>query len=147
LNNYVEQIPNPESRVTLSDEKDALGLRRVRLKWQLSDLDKYGIRRAHELLALEVGRSGFGRLRFELPEHEEEILHGAGGGNHHLGTTRMSEDPKTGVVDADCRLYGLHNFYVAGSSVFPTGGSANPTLTIVALSLKLADHLKAKFRT
>ncbi|MBI3795839.1 MAG: GMC family oxidoreductase [Deltaproteobacteria bacterium] len=147
LNNYVEQIPNPESRVTLSDEKDALGLRRVHLKWQLSDLDKYGIRRAHELLALEVGRSGFGRLRFELPDHEEEILHGAGGGNHHLGTTRMSDDPKTGVVDADCRLYGLHNLYVAGSSVFPTGGSANPTLTIVALSLKLADHLKAKFRT
>ena len=147
LNNYVEQTPNPESRVTLYDEKDALGLRRVRLKWQLSELDRYGIRRAHELLALEVGRSGFGRLRFELPEHEEEILHGGGGGNHHMGTTRMSGDPKTGVVDADCRLYDLHNFYVAGSSVFPTGGFSNPTLTIVALSLRLADHLKTKLRT
>jgi len=146
LNNYTEQTPNPESRVTLSDEKDALGLRRVNLNWQLSEIDKYGIRRAHELLALEAGRSGFGRLRLELPEHEEEILHDAGGGNHHMGTTRMSDDPKTGVVDADCRVYSLHNFYIAGSSVFPTGGSANPTLTIVALSLKLADHLKAKFR-
>jgi choline dehydrogenase-like flavoprotein len=146
LFNFVEQIPNPESRVTLSDEKDALGLRRVRLKWQLSELDKHGIRRAHELLALEVGRSGFGRLRIELPEHEEEILHGAVGGHHHMGTTRMSDDPKAGVVDADCRLHGLHNLYVAGSSVFPTSGFSNPTLTLVALSLRLADHLKAKFR-
>src|SRR5262249_13805636 len=137
LNNSVEQIPNPESRVTLSDEQDAFGLRRVRLQWQLSELDKHGIRRAHELLALEVGRSGFGRLRFELPAHEQEILHGVTGGHHHMGTTRMSADPKTGVVDADCRLYGLHNFYVAGSSVFPTGGFSNPTLTIVALALRL----------
>jgi choline dehydrogenase-like flavoprotein len=146
LNNFVEQIPNPDSRVTLSDDKDAFGLRSVRLDWRLSSIDKYGIRRAHELLALEVGRSGFGRLLFELPEAEEEILHGAGGGSHHMGTTRMSNHPQTGVVDANCCVHGLHNLYVAGSSVFPTGGASNPTLTIVALSLRLADHLKAKFR-
>lgn len=146
LNNYTEQTPNPESRVTLTDEKDALGLRRINLNWQLSAIDKYGIQRAHELLALEVERSGFGRFLPELSQSEEEILQHAGGGNHHLGTTRMSADAKTGVVDADCLVYGLHNLYVAGSSVFPTGGSANPTLTIVALSLRLADHLKTKLR-
>ena len=66
------------------------------------------------------------------------------GGNHHLGTTRMASDPKAGVVDADCRVHGVANLYIAGSSVFPTGGCANPTLTIVALALRLADYIKAR---
>jgi choline dehydrogenase-like flavoprotein len=66
------------------------------------------------------------------------------GGKHHIGTTRMHADPKQGVVDPDCRIHGLANLYVAGSSVFPTSGYANPTLTIVALALRLADHLKVR---
>jgi len=66
------------------------------------------------------------------------------GGFHHLGTTRMAADPRAGVVDADCRVHGVANLYIAGSSVFPTGGCANPTLTIVALALRLADHLEAQ---
>jgi choline dehydrogenase-like flavoprotein len=68
------------------------------------------------------------------------------GGWHHMGTTRMSDDPKRGVVDRHCRVHGMENLYVAGSSVFPTSGSANPTLTLVALTLRLADHLKERFK-
>ena len=145
LGNYSEQVPNPESRITLVGKKDALGYRRVQLHWQLTELDKWGIRRAQELIAQEVGRSGFGRLRMELKDEEELLLKEARGGAHHMGTTRMGDDPKTSVVDKNCRVHGLHNLYVAGTSVFPTGGFANPTLTVVALSIRLADHVKTQF--
>jgi len=144
LKNYFEQVPNPDSRVTLSDEKDALGMRRAQLDWRLSELDRLCVRRAQKLLALEVGRSGFGRLRSEL-EDEEVLLAGARGGAHHMGTTRMGRDPGRSVVDPDCKVHGLSNLFVGGSSVFPTGGFANPTLTIVALTLRLADHIRTRY--
>jgi choline dehydrogenase-like flavoprotein len=80
-------------------------------------------------------------MRIDLPEVEAGvILDGASGGAHHMGTTRMHEDPRRGVVDANCRMHGLDNLFLAGSSVFPTGGYANPTLTIVAMSIRLADQ-------
>lgn len=142
LANYVEQVPNPDSRVQLSDARDALGLRKAVIDWRLSALDREGIRVAHRLLAQEVERSGFGRMDSGLAEDQEELLAGASGGGHHMGTTRMSADPRWGVVDGDGRVYGLDNLFVAGSSVFPTGGFANPTLTIMALAIRLADHLK-----
>jgi choline dehydrogenase-like flavoprotein len=142
LANYVEQVPNPDSRVYLSHKLDRFGLRRVALDWRLSPLDRRGIEVAQRLLAAEVERTRLGRLRIELPDTEPEILHGANGGGHHMGTTRMNIDPRLGVVDANCRVHGLQNLYVAGSSVFPTGGFANPTLTIVALAIRLADHLQ-----
>jgi choline dehydrogenase-like flavoprotein len=63
-------------------------------------------------------------------------------GGHHMGTTRMGADPKTSVVDKDCRTHQVTNLYIAGSSVFPTAGDSNPTLTIVALAHRLADTLK-----
>ena len=75
----------------------------------------------------------------------DEWTEAEGWGNHHLGTTRMAADPKRGVVDADCRVHGMSNFFVAGSSLFPTGSTVNPTLTIVALALRLSDHLKRRF--
>ena len=74
--------------------------------------------------------------------HREEWLKAMDWGNHHLGTTRMSDDPKTGVVNADSQVHGVSNLFVAGSSVFPTYGSSNPTLNLIALTLRLADHLK-----
>lgn len=141
LANYVEQVPNPDSRIRLSEKRDAFGLRRIALDWRLSPIDKEGIRVAHRLIAAEVERSGFGKMRIELPENEKEILYGANGGGHHMGTTRMHVSPRWGVVDPDCRIHGLHNIFVAGSSVFPTVGYANPTLTIVALAIRLADHI------
>jgi choline dehydrogenase-like flavoprotein len=140
-----EQAPNPDSRVVLIDEVDRLGLRRIGLNWRLTELDKHTIRTATQILAREMGRQGLGRVK--LPEWllnedpndwPEELV----GGPHHMGTTRMASDPRLGVVDKDCRVHGLENLYIAGSSVFPTGGFANPTLTIVELALRLAQHLK-----
>jgi choline dehydrogenase-like flavoprotein len=141
LNNFLEQVPNPESRIVLSQEKDVLGLNKAAIHWQLSEIDKEGLRKAQNQIAAEVGRSGFGRMRIELPDEEDVLLKGAIGGAHHMGTTRMHVDPRSGVVDANCRIHGVRNLFVAGSSVFPTGGFANPTLTIVALAIKLADHV------
>lgn len=146
LNNYVEQIPNPESSVSLSQTRNALGQRIARLDWRLLPGDKRGIRIAHEAIAREAGRSGFGRFRIDMPEDdaEEMLLEGAVGGFHHMGTTRMSDDPARGVVDRNCRMHEVANLYVAGSSVFPAAGWPNPTLTIVALAERLADHLSGE---
>ena len=144
--NYVEPVPNPESRVMLSSEKDALGLNRADVRWKLTNQDKEGIKTAQHAIAQEVGRSGIGRMNIVVPESEEYLLYGASGGHHHMGTTRMDNNPRLGVVDADCRVHGLENLYVAGSSVFPAAGYPNPTLTIVALSLRLADHLESRMR-
>jgi choline dehydrogenase-like flavoprotein len=140
-----EQAPNPESRVKLIDEVDRLGLRRIALDWRLSRLDIETMRVANHLLGRELGRLNLGRLRLpEWLEVENQGLANAPlqGGYHHMGTTRMADDPKRGVVDRNCRVHGTQNLYVAGSSVFPTAGFANPTSTIVELALRLADHLK-----
>ncbi len=142
LMNYFEQVPNRDSTVTLSEEKNALGQRYARLDWRLSELDRKCVREAHKIIAHEVGQSGFGRYNNQLPDDEDVILEGARGGYHHMATTRMSDDPSRGVVDRNCRLHDVPNIHVAGSSVFPTAGWPNPTLTIVALALRLSDHLK-----
>lgn len=137
-----EQAPDPESRLTLADEKDALGMPRPRLAWRLREQDVASLRRGLELLALEVGRLGWGRVRLPDPEEEPGWSERIHGGWHHMGTTRMASDPKRGVVDRDCRVHGFEDLYVAGSSVFPTSGWANPTLTLVALAVRTAHHLR-----
>ncbi|MGI9418878.1 MAG: GMC family oxidoreductase [Geminicoccaceae bacterium] len=139
-----EQAPNPDSRVALSDELDPLGLRRVVFDWRLSEIDRHSIKGLVELVGEEVGRLGVGRAELApwLLEGDDVWPEENFGGHHHSGTTRMATDSSKGVVDADCRVFGVDNFYIAGSSVFPTIGGSNPTLTIVALSLRLADHLK-----
>ncbi|MCB1890554.1 MAG: GMC family oxidoreductase [Rhodocyclaceae bacterium] len=138
-----EQAPDPDSRVTLSTTRDALGLRRLRLDWRLGELDRRSFAAHVRALAQEFGALGIGRTWLDLgDEHSWPIT--VSGGNHHMGTTRMHADPHQGVVDADCRVHGIDNLYIAGSSVFPTGGAANPTLTLVALALRLADHLGAR---
>ncbi len=138
----INPAPNPDSRVTLSPERDALGMPRTRLDWRLSPVDHHSVRRTLELVGAEIGRSGLGRLQIVFPEGENTWPADLAGGYHHTGTTRMSDDPKRGVVDRNCRLHGVSNLYVAGSSVFPGAGSGTPTLTAVALALRLADHLK-----
>lgn len=138
-----EQSPNPDSRVTLSDERDALGMPRARLEWRLGDLERDTIHRFLEITASELGRRSLGRLRLRIPDTNP--WRGGYGGSHHMGTTRMADTPAQGVVDANCRVFDVENLYVAGSSVFPTVGVANPTFTIVALALRLADHLKGRF--
>jgi len=137
-----EQAPNPQSRVRLTDERDPLGMPRVQLEWRLSAIDKRSLLRAHHLIARELARAGLGRLQILLDEDEAAWPDDLVGGRHHMGTTRMHADPRQGVVDASCRVHGVGNLFVAGSSVFPTSGAAGPTLTIVALAIRLADHLK-----
>ncbi len=140
LNHMSEQLPNPESRVTLSDEKDVFGRRRAQLHWRVEPLDIFTLRRAQEILGEELRRSGLGRLEIEMKDDAPPPdLHG---GWHHMGTTRMHVDRAKGVVDENCRIHGMSNAYIAGPSVFPTGGYANPVLTVVALAIRLADHIR-----
>jgi choline dehydrogenase-like flavoprotein len=140
LNHMSEQAPNPNSRVTLAAERDVLGCRRAQLDWQLSPLDMRTMIRAQEIISEELRRAGLGHLHIELNDETPPLdLHG---GVHQMGTTRMHTDPRQGVVDTNCRVHGLSNLFIAGSSVFPTVGYANPVLTLVALALRLADHVK-----
>ena len=141
-----EQEPNPDSRITLSDEKDALGLRRTKLTWLLKGADATSLHQNVRALARAWGGWGEGRIRI-LFKDRAEWTEAEGWGNHHMGSTRMSADPKQGVCDADCRIHGMSNLYIAGSSVYPTTGTVNPTLTIVALAVRMADHLKTRFKT
>ena len=144
MHTRLEQSPNPDSRVMLSDEKDALGVPRLKLDWQLTSLDKHSIRSFYETVGEEAGRLEIGRvqLRDWLLTDDPMWPSFLGGGWHHMGTARMNEDPKQGVLDANCKVHGLRNLYVAGSAAFPTAGCANPTLTLIALTIRLSDHLK-----
>lgn len=139
-----EQVPNAASRVTLGESLDALGQRRLRLDWQLTELDLRSLQRSARRFVRALGAAGLGRLKQEpwLEDPESPWWQNIVAGWHHMGTTRMADDPARGVVDRSCRVHGLDNLYIAGSSVFPTGGFANPTLTLVALATRLADHLK-----
>jgi len=139
-----EQVPNPLSRVMLSSERDALGQNRAQLDWRLTGEDRRNLRRNMESLARTIGQWGEGRVRVLFADRERWD-EAEGWGNHHMGTTRMANDPRKGVVDADCRVHGMSNLYVAGSSVFTTSSTINPTLTIVALALRLADHVQLRF--
>ena len=141
---FGEQVPNPNSRVTLGNNKDSFGLPVTNLAWNTTDEDIQGIHKSFEVLASEVGRTGIGRVKIMLEKGDNPPLSRLSGGQHHMGTTRMSIDPKQGVVDSNCQVHGVDNLFIAGSSVFPTSGFANPTLTIVALALKLADYLKER---
>jgi choline dehydrogenase-like flavoprotein len=136
-----EQAPNPENRITLGHALDYFGQRKVQLHWRWSDLDLHSIRRAQEIFREEFTSHGLGTFetQWELDEGQPPLFLSP---HHHMGTTRMHPNEKQGVVDASCRLHGVSNLYLAGSSVFPTGGYANPTLTIIALAVRLSYHLK-----
>lgn len=142
-----EQAPNPDSRVELTGERDRLGLPKVRLIWCLGALDRRTLRVGNEIIGAELKRLGVGEVQFAdwLQSDDAPWPPNLDGGDHHMGTTRMADDPKQGVVDRNCRVHGVSNLYVAGPSTFPTGGYANPTLTILALAARLADHLKVQF--
>lgn len=142
----VEQLPHPESRVVLSNEKDELGIPRADLFWALSPIDKKTVYTINKLLGQQIGAAGIGRVKLKefLLDGDVQLPDYTSGGWHHLGTTRMSDDPKHGVVDANCKIHGIDNLYVAGSSCYTTGGAVNPTLTVVAISLRLANHIKDK---
>ena len=141
----MEQSPNPDSRITLDTEKDALGVPRANLHWQLTPLEKSSIRKLHILIGQQAGVSGMGRVRvmdWLEDENDNSWPASLGGGWHHMGTTRMHSDAKQGVTDANCKVHNISNLFVAGSSCFTTSGAANPTLTLLALTLRLSEHIK-----
>jgi choline dehydrogenase-like flavoprotein len=133
---YCEQPPNRDSRVTLGDKRDALGVPRLVLDWRLGGVVTESVLALQEMLAGELEKRRIGTLE---PGTGEPIYTDA---SHHMGTTRMGTDARASVVDTDCKVRGVENLYVASSSVFPSAGHANPTLTIVALALRLARHLR-----
>jgi choline dehydrogenase-like flavoprotein len=142
-----EQVPNPESRVTLDEDRiDASGLPRVQLNWQLSRRDKESIMGAHEILAEQFATSGLGVLLPEPAFLDDGPDWGPGlrGGHHHMGTARMADDARHGVVDRDGQVHDVHGLYVGDAAVFPTAGYANPLLTMVALSWRLGAHLRVR---
>lgn len=144
LNVRAEQRPFRESRITLRrDDLDSIGMPRVDLKWQLHPDDTRSMRRAMELVGAELAAAGLGRLWTSTQGDELSWVTNPGG--HHMGTARMSDDPEEGVVDKHCRCHDVENLYIAGSAVFTTGAAPNPTLTVVALAERLAQHLREEF--
>jgi choline dehydrogenase-like flavoprotein len=139
----VEQTPNPSSRVTLGQQMDALGMPLLRVDWRIGELERRSVMRLNELVGWELRRVGLpeyipNRHLSEDIDWRSQFIDRA----HPSGTTRMSESPRQGVVDRNCKVHGVGGLYIAGSSVFPAAGHANPTLLIVALAIRLADWLK-----
>jgi choline dehydrogenase-like flavoprotein len=138
---HAEQQPNPSSRITLTDERDALGMPRLLVDWRYTQGDIATVRAAVRLLADDIAASGVGAFDYDPESIEREMVRYGAYGGHHIGTVRMGTDRNASVVDPKCRVHGIENLYIAGSAVFPTSSQANPTLTIVALALRLAEHL------
>ena len=139
-----EQEPNPESRILLSDKTDALGIPRANVRWKLTELTRYSLQQFAQVLSEEFLRVGLGEIEFKSWFRDDWATwqNHLTDQYHHMGTTRMNDSPQQGVVDRDCRVHGLSNLYIGSSSVFPTSGHSNPTLTILALCMRLADQLK-----
>ncbi len=138
-----EQLPDPESRITLSGKKDALGMPLSRLDWHISTKEKESVLRLGQLIQQESKRLGLPALELSSwLESDEPWVHRFKDRSHPSCTTRMSDNPKTGVVDTNCQVHGIHGLFVTGSSTFPTSGYANPTFMIIALSMRLADWIK-----
>jgi choline dehydrogenase-like flavoprotein len=145
LETVVEPTPLPDSRVTLTNERDALGMPRPQVDWKLGELEKRTMRRTQEILGEELGRQGYGSVLVDAPRDGEPWPASLNGCWHHMGTARMHTDPRKGVVDSNCRVHGMENLFIIGGSVFPTIGSDTPTINIVALAIRLAGHLKALY--
>jgi choline dehydrogenase-like flavoprotein len=135
-----EQSPMRDCRITLTDEVDALGMPRAALDWRITRDDDVQMRSAMVVLGRELGAAGLARLW--VPGDASRFAWRQDPGGHHMGATRMGRDPAVSVVDATCRTHDVRNLYIAGASVFTTGGDSNPTLTIVALAHRLADTLR-----
>ncbi len=140
LSGWIEQEPDPENRITLSRTRDKLGQPLAHLKLHFSDLMQDSVMRSLEHMSKILYTRGFGQLEYN-PERLNHLAPYNKMGLHHMGTTRMHPNPHYGVVDANSKVHNVDNLFIAGSSIFPTGGAANPTLTIVALALRLGDHI------
>nr|WP_255553586.1 GMC family oxidoreductase [Caenimonas aquaedulcis] len=139
-----EQAPRADSRVSLVQSVDALGMPQLRVDWRYSPQDIESMRGTLDLIAQEFERTGAGRLTYNRDTLEEDLMRFGAYGGHHIGTARMGNDVRTSVVNADCQVHSVRNLFVAGSAVFPTSSQANPTLTLIALSLRLGNHLSRR---
>jgi len=146
LEYHAEQLPDPESRLTLSEATDRLGLPRLRIRLSFSAADGAAVLRAHDALGGWLERNRLGRLEHRHPPEARAaaVLAEAKHGNHQIGTIRMGSDRRSAVVDGDCRAFDAPNLYVVSTAVLPTSGQANPTLTAVQLGLRLADRLAGR---
>jgi choline dehydrogenase-like flavoprotein len=139
---HAEQTPQWDNRVSLEQQRDRFGMPRLQVNFRYNAQDIESVCRAHEVLADQLeSRQKLGTLKYKQNDIRALIVEQARDGFHQLGTTRMSFSEKDGVVDPDCKVHSLKNLYLCSSSVFPTSGQANPTLTIVALAVRLANHL------
>jgi choline dehydrogenase-like flavoprotein len=146
LSYHAEQSPQPDSRVTLSDDHDRLGVPKLRIDYRFTRADAEAVARSHAVLADWLTRTGVGQLEYRQPPEEtvDAILALAAHGTHQIGTARMAARPEDGVVDQTLRCFGVDNLYVASSATFPTSGQCNPTLSIAAFAVRLAEHLAAR---
>ena len=142
LHYHGEQVPNPESRIALVNETDALGLRKVKLDLRYSRQDVDNVVRAHDYWDSYLKRYRVGSLEYKSADLESNVWDQASDGFHQIGTTRMSHNPRDGVVGPQCNVHGFNDLFIASSSTFVTSGQANSTFMIVAFALRLADHLK-----
>ncbi len=143
---HAEQRPLAESRVSLTAQRDAFGMPRLRVDWRYHPEDIVSVQRSLDLMARELEASGTARLSYAAATLEEDLLRFGAYGGHHLGTARMGRDPRTSVVDAHCQVHGVRNLFIAGSAVFPTSSQANPTLTLLALAFRLGAHLQERLQ-
>ena len=141
LHYHAEQLPAEESHIRLGDDTDAFGVRRPVVDLRFSESDAGSVVRTHRLLDSYLRTHSCGQLIYRFTDLQSAVLSQARDGIHQIGTTRMSTDPRQGVVDAHCKVHGIDNLYVSSSSVFPTSGQANPTLSVIALTVRLARHL------
>lgn len=139
-----EQLPRADSRVTLGNHVDALGMPKLRVDWRYGQADIESVRHTLDVMAVEFAASNVGSFEYNRSTLEEDLMRFGAYGGHHVGTARMGCDVRTSVVNTDCQVHGVRNLYVAGSAVFPTSSQANPTLTLIALSLRLAHRLSVK---
>ena len=142
ISSLIAQEPNQDSRVSLSEDVDAFGLRRIQMDWEFTDRDWKTIRVLSIELAKEMARLNRARVQLAPFILDSNVkFEGMGVNMHHMGTTRMAADPRYGVVNENCQVHGIQNLYMAGSSVFPECGGRNPMMTIVLLALRLANYL------
>ncbi|MCR8924111.1 GMC family oxidoreductase [Dasania sp. GY-MA-18] len=141
----MEQTPHRDNRIRLGSKKDKMGISKLKIDWELKESDKAMVWKTLELAANEIGALDIGRMRL-LYERASRIWGDQlGFSQHHMGTTRMAENPDNGVVDKYHRVFGTNNLFMGGSSVFSTGGHVAPTLTIVAMTIRLADYIKREY--
>ncbi|MBL4608358.1 MAG: GMC family oxidoreductase [Pseudomonadales bacterium] len=139
---YAEHAPNHQSRVTLTSGKDKFGMPRISLDLKMQEIDRRSVLESQKALARFLGSNGLGRIKIDASIQDKSWPKFLKAGSHQLGGTRMHEDPRFGVVNSDCEVYGTKNLFIAGSSLFPTSGTSPPTIAAIALGLRLADFIQ-----